>query len=140
MILRATGAALGVGPPVRGVNGWALGVWTRPSDTSRPDTREPGLWTLEPPVRGASLGLWTSAGSGAPIFTQSVRAASSFDGSLPEGGILMLPSQRRTRISTLLSGSPGTTAAPEAPPCSRPAGVSTRRPPWSLGARAEWQL
>ena len=38
------------------------------------------------------------------------------------------------------SGSLGTTAGPESPPCITPARVSSRRPPSIVSARAEWQL
>ena len=43
-------------------------------------------WTME-----SCLGTASAAGQGAPIFTQAVRSAMAFSGSLPGGGIFTLP-------------------------------------------------
>ena len=65
----------------------------------------------------------SEAGQCAPDATQPVNAAISEAGSLPDGGILCLPSYRMACTSGLATASPGNTAF------TAPAAVSRRSPP-----------
>ena len=65
----------------------------------------------------------SESGQWAPDATQPVRAAISAAGSLPDGGILCLPSYRIACTSGLATASPGKTAL------MAPAAVSKRSPP-----------
>ena len=71
-------------------------------------------------LRGAHFfGVAASVPHTAPRRIHSVRMAISFGGSLGPGGIWISPSWRRTSISTLSSGFPGTIAGPWLPPFRR---------------------
>ena len=83
-------------------------------------------------VMGRHAGWITAAVSGhtAPAFTHAARSLISCSGSLAVGGILKRSCVCRTAwISTLCSGSPGTSTGPSLPPCMRCSRESSCRPP-----------
>ena len=82
----------------------------------------------------------TAFGHGAPAAIHAARSFCAARGSALLGGIFSSSSAWRTaRTSRLFSGWPGTSAGPEAPPCSQPLRESSDRPPFILPAACEWQ-
>ena len=76
---------------------------------------------------------------GAPIFTHAVMSAICWAVSFCFGGICESGSpQLIALISRLLSGLPGTIAAPLLPPFSIPSRLSSSSLPLSYSALAEW--
>ena len=79
-------------------------------------------------------------GAGAPMAIQRRKSRSTGSGSFSFGGMgASSPVREIAWNRGLSSGFPGTTAGPESPPLSRPAGLSSLSPPLSFAAWAEWQ-